>query len=290
MQKIKTTKTIIATVASFFLAATGTLTGLFLFSNADGIGVEAPNISNSKAYASSMSDDGSANTDSSNEAKNEEDKESEEKSTEKNEKNAENKEKSEENKKDSNENSDGSVLGAKRDEITTRDEVKEEKIAFKTETKDEVNLPRGKVKVERTGENGIRKITTRLTYKNGKLVSSEVISSVVTKEPTTQINLVGTSDFNLNNSRIQLYPNASVTRDGNTAPAFMILVNGKYYIDFWYDPVSWTRFAPASAVAVSGGKFTYSGKTYSYTTGALDSNYALSETFCKEYGLSCGRW
>lgn len=175
--------------------------------------------------------------------------------------------------------------------ITTYSDVaSEESIPFSVETRSEVNLPRGEVRVSSAGANGTRRIVTRQTYQNGNLVAAEVVSSEVLAEPVNQVNLLGTSDYNMNNSYIQLYPNASVSRDGGVAPAFMILVNGNYYMDFWYDPLTWHRYAPAAALNVSGGSFSYDGLSYSYALGPLDSNYALSEAFCAEYRLACGRW
>ena len=184
----------------------------------------------------------------------------------------------------------GGPGGSGGDVITSRDVESYEAIPFGTETANEVNLPRGQVKVAREGVEGSRKIVTRLTYRNGGLIGSEVIYSGVVREPANQMNLVGISDYNLNSSYIQFYPNASVSRNGSNAPAFMILVNGNYYVDFWYDPVVWNRIAPAAAVLVSGGSFSYSGETYKYNTGPLDSSYPLTEAFCAEYGLACGRW
>lgn len=176
------------------------------------------------------------------------------------------------------------------DQIITKEISEEEGIAFGIETRNEKNLPRGEVKVAEAGAEGLRRIDYRITYKNGELISKEEIGSFVVRDPVNQINLIGISDYNMNDSYIQLYPNASVSRDGASAPAFMILVNNSYYMDFWYDPVTWNRIAPSTAVLVSGGSFSYDGKSYGYNTGPLNSGYALSETFCARYGLACGRW
>ena len=180
--------------------------------------------------------------------------------------------------------------GSDQDDVTYGDVEDYEAIPFGVETVNEVNLPRGQVKVAREGAEGLRRIVTRLTYWNGDLAGSDVIDSEVVRDPVSQMNLLGVSDYNLNSSYIQFYPNASVSRSGSTAPAFMILVNGNYYVDFWYDPVVWNRIAPTAAVLVSGGSFNYNGETLSYNIGPLDSSYPLTEAFCVEYGLACGRW
>lgn len=178
----------------------------------------------------------------------------------------------------------------KPDVITTEDVENEEPIAFGIATKNEANLKKGQIKVDREGVEGLRKIITRMTYKNNELISSEEISNEVVRAPVEQINLLGTSDFNLNNAYIQLYNSASVTRGGSEAPASMILVSGSYYIYFWFDPLTWDTYAPSKALLVSGGSFSYDGNDYGYNVGPLNSGYPLNETFCAKYGLACGRW
>lgn len=176
------------------------------------------------------------------------------------------------------------------DNITVSEEIREEEISYGAETRQEVNLPRGEVSVAQNGVTGIRQIVHRLTYKNGVLVSDEEVSSSIAREPENQINLVGVSDYNLNSSYIQLYPNASVSREDRSAPAVMILVDGNYYVNFWYDPITWEGYAPATALSVGGNSFSYNGLSYQYALGSLDSNYPLTDVFCNRYGLACGRW
>ena len=178
----------------------------------------------------------------------------------------------------------------KEDVITTKEIADDEAIPFQTETSNERDLPRGEVKVARAGINGTRRTIIKQTFKNGDLISSEIVSSDVIAEPVNQLNLIGISDFNLNNSYIQLYPTASVSREGSSAPASMVLVNGNYFINFWYDPITWARYAPASALLVSNGSFSYDGNSYGYDVGSPNTSYALTEAFCAEYGLACGWW
>ena len=275
MNKIKIPKkTALVILVTLLLAFTTTITGLVVFSHGSDIGLKVP-----------IKDENIADVERDEEKnkKMDEEKKAKEKQDEKkDDAKDEGTNKTEDKTEEPNE--------PEPEIITTEDVESEEAIPFETETTGEINLPRDEVRVTKEGVEGIRKIVTRLTYRNGELISSEVISSEVVREPVNQVALLGTADFNLSNSYIQLYPNASVTRNGEKAPAFMILVNGKYYMDFWYDPATWNRFAPAKAVPVDGGSFTYEGETYTYETGPLDNNYALSETFCAEYGLACGRW
>lgn len=286
-QKIKLG--IISSVVAVALLAGGTITG-FILTNNDYVAVGTDSDSSSsvnsgrnKKYNSGKNDEIISDEDSFDKKKSDEDEGSEKKgssdsSTDSNSKSSDGRDNS------STENPEMP------DVISYEETFSEEDIPFSVETRNEVNLPRGEVRVASAGANGRKRITNKLTYRNGNLISSEAISSEVIAEPVNQINLIGLSDYNLNSSYIQFYPNASVSRDGGSAPAFMILVNGNYYMDFWYDPITWHRYAPAAALQVTGGSFSYDGVNYSYIIGPLDSNYALSEAFCAEYGLACGRW
>lgn len=298
---------IIATISGAVLLAAGTMTGVILMRE-DYVAVGADDTSSAhsslnKKYNSSKSGDGSddglsenENGDKSKDGNDSKDENSKNGSSSSSDGNGSNGDSSNSDINGGNNGNDGGANnggGADNPEVVTtyNDVVSEESIPFSVETRNEVNMPRGEVRVASVGANGTRRIVTRQTYQNGNLVAAEVIANDVMAEPVNQINLVGVSDYNLNNSYIQLYPNASVSRDGsNPAPAFMILVNGNYYMDFWYDPLTWHRYAPATALNVSGGSFSYDGLNFGYALGPLDSNYALSEAFCAEYRLACGRW
>lgn len=69
---------------------------------------------------------------------------------------------------------------------------KEEKIAFETIEKEDDDLKWRKKEVKQAGENGIKKIKYRITYKNGKEASREKLSSEVIKEPVDEIIKIGT--------------------------------------------------------------------------------------------------
>lgn len=80
--------------------------------------------------------------------------------------------------------------------IVTRinvEEVTEEKeIDFETIEKEDDDLAWRKKKVKIKGEKGIKKITYRVTYKNGVEESKEKINSETTKEPVDEVVVTGT--------------------------------------------------------------------------------------------------
>ena len=71
----------------------------------------------------------------------------------------------------------------------------ERSIDFTTEKQDDNQVPKGEEVVEVNGENGTKQVTALQQYNENILVGEEVIESVVTKEPTTEIIHVGTSEF-----------------------------------------------------------------------------------------------
>ena len=80
--------------------------------------------------------------------------------------------------------------------VVTRIEIeeveKEEVIEFETVEKNDPDLKWRKEKVKQTGANGLKKVKYKITYKNGKIVSKEVISSEIVSEPITEIISIGT--------------------------------------------------------------------------------------------------
>ena len=79
------------------------------------------------------------------------------------------------------------------EDYTTTDETTTEAIPFETSSLESANLPVGQSQILQEGQAGGRTIVTR-TYKDkdGKVIKTEVVSSTVTKEPQSQITLVGT--------------------------------------------------------------------------------------------------
>jgi uncharacterized protein YabE (DUF348 family) len=76
--------------------------------------------------------------------------------------------------------------------INVEEITKQEDIDFKTTAKNDAKLGWREKKVETTGEKGIKEVTYRITYKNGKEVSRIILNKAVVKEPVTQIEVQGT--------------------------------------------------------------------------------------------------
>lgn len=71
--------------------------------------------------------------------------------------------------------------------------VKELKnVEYSTEIKKDSNLASNVTKTVQEGQTGEREITTRVVFEDGKEVSREVVSDVVTKEPVKKVLLQGT--------------------------------------------------------------------------------------------------
>ncbi|WP_182200780.1 G5 domain-containing protein [Paraliobacillus salinarum] len=75
--------------------------------------------------------------------------------------------------------------------ITTKTVQKTESIKYETIEKEDSSLTAGNRIVIQNGKEGVRTITFEKTYKDGKLISTEQTSSVVTKKPINEIILVG---------------------------------------------------------------------------------------------------
>ena len=67
-----------------------------------------------------------------------------------------------------------------------------EAIHFDTVEKSDSSMLKGEQKVERAGVDGRRDVTYRLTYRNGKLVTTKVLRQDVTRKPVAELLTVGT--------------------------------------------------------------------------------------------------
>jgi resuscitation-promoting factor RpfB len=76
--------------------------------------------------------------------------------------------------------------------FTTKDAKRTEAVGYSTTKKRSADLYTGQTKVATKGVAGVRTITERRTLKDGKVVSTKAISSVVTRKPVTAVVLVGT--------------------------------------------------------------------------------------------------
>ncbi|MBC5636282.1 G5 domain-containing protein [Ornithinibacillus sp. BX22] len=88
----------------------------------------------------------------------------------------------------------GSNNNSTKDSITTKTTTTTESIAFKTIRQNDSSLEKRKEVVAQNGQDGVRTITYKETYTNGKLTSKEQVSSKVTKNPVDKIIKVGTKE------------------------------------------------------------------------------------------------
>ena len=76
--------------------------------------------------------------------------------------------------------------------VTTKDSSTTRAIAFQTVRKESSALAKGQTKVETPGVPGVRTVTLRTTYVDGKKSSVREVASTVTRAPVAQVVLVGT--------------------------------------------------------------------------------------------------
>jgi hypothetical protein len=76
--------------------------------------------------------------------------------------------------------------------ITTKEVVEYKVIPFKKRTVTDDSLAKGEKKVRTAGVNGTRRLTYRVTYVNGVQSKKQLIRQEVSKEPRTQVTVVGT--------------------------------------------------------------------------------------------------
>jgi uncharacterized protein YabE (DUF348 family) len=73
-----------------------------------------------------------------------------------------------------------------------RKHVAGEALPFATVTRDDSSMVRGSSTTLRSGQDGLRNVTYRITFRNGSLVARQVLSQQVLREPVAQIERVGT--------------------------------------------------------------------------------------------------
>ncbi|HPN96363.1 MAG TPA: G5 domain-containing protein [Candidatus Moranbacteria bacterium] len=76
--------------------------------------------------------------------------------------------------------------------INEEEVTQEEPIDFKTTVKNDSKMGWREKKVETPGEKGIKEVSYKITYKNGKEISRILLDKKVTKEPVTQVETQGT--------------------------------------------------------------------------------------------------
>lgn len=76
--------------------------------------------------------------------------------------------------------------------ITYRTTQTKEKVAYKTERKEDASMNVGKKKVLQTGQAGEKTITNLVTYKDGVAIHKQELSRAVTTDPVNEVIAVGT--------------------------------------------------------------------------------------------------
>jgi hypothetical protein len=67
-----------------------------------------------------------------------------------------------------------------------------QQIPFTTKDQNDNSLPKGQIKIVQAGADGVRTLTYKVTFDNGKQVSKTLLSSTVTTKPTNKIVELGT--------------------------------------------------------------------------------------------------
>lgn len=87
--------------------------------------------------------------------------------------------------------------------VTVKTETRKETIKFSTETKQNSDMDTGTSEIEVAGQNGEKQVEYRVTYINGRETSKEELSSTVTKEPVTEVRVVGTKQGSVEPNGVQ---------------------------------------------------------------------------------------
>ncbi|WP_368901912.1 G5 domain-containing protein [Oceanobacillus oncorhynchi] len=80
------------------------------------------------------------------------------------------------------------------DVVTSETTTETEAVAFEVVEENDPTLEKGQTIVVQEGQNGVRTITYKETYTNGKLTSKEQVSSEITQQPVNKIVKVGTKE------------------------------------------------------------------------------------------------
>lgn len=103
--------------------------------------------------------------------------------------------------------------------VDVRTAARSESVAFGTVTKKDASLYEGQKKVVTAGKPGARALNLRLTYLDGVLKGTKLLSSKVTRQPVSQVVAVGTKE------KPAPAPTTSTPDAGNTSGAGINLAN-----------------------------------------------------------------
>lgn len=87
--------------------------------------------------------------------------------------------------------------------VTVKTETRNEVIKYSTEIKQNSDMDTGTSEIEVAGQNGEKQVEYRVTYINGREASKEELSSTVTKEPVTEVKVVGTKQGSVEPNGVQ---------------------------------------------------------------------------------------
>ncbi len=145
------------------------------------------------------------------------------------------------------------------DRVAYRETETVQEVPYETTQQETGDLDQGDTQVQTAGENGSRTVVTREKLVNGKVVSSEEISNTVTKEPVSEVVLVGTRE----------------TAPAQAAPSYgAASTSGGVLVDHSGNQIAYTAVYTGSATAYTApaGAFTATGRPAQYGNVAVNPN------------------
>jgi uncharacterized protein YabE (DUF348 family) len=161
--------------------------------------------------------------------------------------------------------------------VTTKDVKATEAVAFKTVKKSDSSLYKDQSKTIRSGSEGAKLVTYRITKVDGKVESKKAVSSKVTEQPVTRIVAVGTksrpvsttsggstSGAGINLARADMWDRIAQCESGGN---WHINTGNGYYGGLQFDYSSWLAnggddFAPRADLASRAEQITVANRYY----------------------------